>query len=478
MFIDNLLTAISPTLLIPNPEWQREWRKKEYSSFKLTGRLLCFGFAFLYFGHFFLVDLPVGKQPIAWWAFYRFSVTAIALTAGILSFTKWYSRTPLYKVPAFLCVVYTVYMQGQSMGWRADIPWYYVPIFSIFGAYALRMSIVATLAVYFAALAGAWQSFFYHPIETHHMVSASFVGATVLVVLRSRLKQDLETFILRQQHDEAAKRLIENQITLMDQLRAFLPKVLFTRVDRLIRMHRNTPVQAVAEVTKPRKTLAAVLFSDIRGFTGLTKHGDDAVISVILPAQRACTEAVEQFGGVPKIQGDLVFSYFDEEDPVITFCNALRAAQTIYRASDHLNNQIADGQLKIKRYAILSFGKAVVGNIGGTEGSMEITVIGNIANIAARVDELTKNDSIAAKLGDTYHPVILTAEAKNFLMSLYQGLEITELSLVAFDVSIRDFPYEKSIYLLPSTEVNQRIIQKNPDLNSGKIYIGSCYGQD
>lgn len=473
MLLDSILTAISPTLLIPKPEWQRIWRQSEFGLFKRTGRILCLGFFLLYFSHYFLIDVPVKKTPIEWWAYYRFSVSGVALLAFLLSYTKWYSSSKFYKIPALVCTVYTVYMQGESMGMRADIPFFYVPLFAMFGAYALRLSILGTLAAFSSAILAARLSFYYHPEQTHHMVSASLVAAIVLVVLRSRLKKDLETFILQQQHQEAQKQLIESQLATMEQLRSFLPRVLFRRVNSLIQDQRKTPLQAVAEVTKPRKTLAAVLYSDIRGFTALSKSGEHAILSSILPAQRNCTDTIENFGGIPRLQGDLVFAYFDETDAIVSVTNAVRAAIQLYEVTNTINRTTAAAGAQIKRFAILSFGEAIVGNIGGTEGAMDITVIGGIANLPSRLDSLTKEASLKKYMERS--PVILTTEALGFLSALFPSLGAEQVDLASFGLSVRDFPEETKIHLLWPTEKNVAALQQQPNVESGSQYLIEKY---
>jgi class 3 adenylate cyclase len=69
--------------------------------------------------------------------------------------------------------------------------------------------------------------------------------------------------------------------------------------------------------------------------------------------------------------------------------------------------------LQIKRYILISFGSAVVGNIGGTDGAWDITVLGTPANVLSRLDLVTKQTEFAQAVGD--HRIVLTREAAEML---------------------------------------------------------------
>jgi class 3 adenylate cyclase len=469
--VEHLFATVSPSFLIPRREWLSLWRQSELQSFKIPGRVLCLGFAALYFSHYFLIDVPVGKQPIEWYRWYRFSVAAVGLAAFFVTFTKWFRESKLYKLPALVCVAYTVYMQGQSMIVRPQVPFFYVPLFAMFGAYALRLSILGTLAAFGAVLLLSHEAFGCRPSESYHMVSGSVVGAVILVILRSRLTKDVEAFLLTRQNEEAQKKLIASQVALTDQLRSFLPREHFRRVEDLMLRQRKTPLQAVDEVLRPRKALAALCYSDIRGFTQLSKKGDETVLSLILPAQKAATSTMDQFGGISRLQGDLIFSYFDSDNPIENISAALRASVQMQLETSLLNGR--DRSHTLRRYSIVTFGNVIVGNMGGTESSRDVTALGDPANLSARLDAITKEPILSEVLSSC--PLVASTEALNVVRLLFPQLLIKSVDLRELDLSIRDFPEETKLHLIPITEQNRAILDSPPVLSEAIKYLQLQY---
>jgi adenylate cyclase len=131
---------------------------------------------------------------------------------------------------------------------------------------------------------------------------------------------------------------------------------------------------------------ATVFFADVRGFTNYaeTVEPDEAVarlnqlFDILVPA-------IRDAGGHPnRYIGDGVLAVFGTPEPLPNHANlALMAAVTIQREvrrtfGDELHLGIG-----------MNTGKMIAGTIGGG-GKLDFTVIGDVVNVASRMEELTK----------------------------------------------------------------------------------------
>lgn len=138
-----------------------------------------------------------------------------------------------------------------------------------------------------------------------------------------------------------------------------------------------------------------VLFSDIRGFTSLSEH---------LPAERVTgflnryfeemTSAIHACEGtIDKFMGDGIMAFFGApgehtEHPAQL---AFRASEDMIRRLDALNREFtADGFDTLRIGIGLHLGGAVVGHVGSHDRH-EYTAIGDVVNVASRIEGLTKN---------------------------------------------------------------------------------------
>lgn len=141
-----------------------------------------------------------------------------------------------------------------------------------------------------------------------------------------------------------------------------------------------------------RRQLAAVLFIDIRGFTRRSELlAPEAIGPFLAEFRRRVTRAIEaQDGLVEKFLGDGILAVFGvpqvrSDDPA----RALTAARAVLSEIARWPAELGDGHLPVAVGIGASFGEVFAGTIGD-ESRLEFTVIGDTVNVAARLQEMTK----------------------------------------------------------------------------------------
>jgi len=137
----------------------------------------------------------------------------------------------------------------------------------------------------------------------------------------------------------------------------------------------------------------AILFSDIRGFTALTElmQSDQMVATLNSYFSLMVDIIIERGGIVDKYMGDAVMAFFGA--PVEHTDDALRAVLASLEMQEALG-QFNAQQLKLGKPEFhigigINYGLVTVGNIG-SEKKMDYTVIGDMVNLASRLENLTK----------------------------------------------------------------------------------------
>ena len=147
----------------------------------------------------------------------------------------------------------------------------------------------------------------------------------------------------------------------------------------------------------------AILFSDIRSFTSISENmaPDDLVNSLNRYFSGQVDIIMNRNGIVDKYIGDAIMAFWGapvkHNDDAL---QALLAALDMMEAVKAFNaNQKKIGKPEFNIGVGINFGTVTVGNIG-SERKMDYTVIGDMVNLASRLEGLTK----------TYHAEILVSE--------------------------------------------------------------------
>lgn len=157
-------------------------------------------------------------------------------------------------------------------------------------------------------------------------------------------------------------------------------------VDQMMRTQDINSLNKRADLT--------IIFSDIRGFTTLSeKMTPEGVVALLNPYLEAMSQVIYKHGGtVDKYEGDAIIAFFGEPVPYKDHAvRALRAALDMRKALAELREKWAkEGRpSQIEMGVGINSGEVFVGLLG-SEQRINYTVIGDNANLASRLQDLTK----------------------------------------------------------------------------------------
>jgi class 3 adenylate cyclase/HAMP domain-containing protein len=141
------------------------------------------------------------------------------------------------------------------------------------------------------------------------------------------------------------------------------------------------------------KRQLAVMFSDIRGFTTISeKLPPEEIVESLNAYFSPMVDVVQAHGGiVDKYIGDAIMAFFGA--PVKHDNDALQAVNAGFGMLEALaafnTRQTQRGRATFAVGIGINFGEVTVGNIG-SEKKMDYTVIGDMVNLASRLEGLTK----------------------------------------------------------------------------------------
>ena len=144
---------------------------------------------------------------------------------------------------------------------------------------------------------------------------------------------------------------------------------------------------------------AAVLFSDIRGFTVFAKTVDpDVLMGALAEYQSLMVPIIQQHGGsIDKFMGDGIMATFGAAVTTSTYAaDALMAIEDIMKAAEDWNvARRAVGAHELRVGAACAAGPIIFGAVGDTT-RLEYTVIGDAVNLAAKLEKHTKVEKVRA----------------------------------------------------------------------------------
>ena len=188
---------------------------------------------------------------------------------------------------------------------------------------------------------------------------------------------------------QASEARIREELAIRNDLGRYLPGEL---VEKVVRREQDMGLGG-------RRAPITVLFADVVGFTPLTEHlPPEKVVTVLNELFTILTEIIFRHGGtVDKFIGDCVMALWGAPRAQVDHATrALLAAEDMMRWLEIGN---AGWQ---QRFGItlqlavgVNTGEAVVGNIG-SETRMEYTAIGDVVNVAARLEGIARPMQVLA----------------------------------------------------------------------------------
>ncbi len=154
---------------------------------------------------------------------------------------------------------------------------------------------------------------------------------------------------------------------------------------------------------------AAIMFCDLRNSTSLEESLDrDAYINLLNEFFETVSGIVDGNGGeVLKFIGDAVLAVFPAgEEPAQARANAQQAATEIVEKLAELRS--ADPDIHCDCSIGVSYGRVTYGNVGSRE-RLDFTVIGQAANVAARLGEHSKSTGYRIVVSQDIEPACCNA---------------------------------------------------------------------
>jgi len=184
------------------------------------------------------------------------------------------------------------------------------------------------------------------------------------------------------------------------------------KVTNLFGQHVSPVVvdQLLGTNVQSERRMVCVLFLDIRGFTAMTRtRSADETVTLLNDFFAEMIEIVDRHHGfINKFLGDGFLALFGAAlaDPVAA-ANALAAGREMLKAVDAWNATHPKRALKVG--IGIHIGEAITGSIGSPRRK-EYTAIGDTVNLAARLEQLTKETGARLLLSE---PTRAAAEAKD-----------------------------------------------------------------
>ena len=195
----------------------------------------------------------------------------------------------------------------------------------------------------------------------------------------------------------------KDDVRLIEQTRAGLaaamePIAMRKTTHSLLKVYLgNDPAKEVIEGTIQRgqhsHTKAAIMFSDLRGFTEKNiKWKEKDLLKALDDYFEAVVNAVHKNNGdVLKLIGDGVLAMFHNQNQKKCCINALNAAVDALNEIKNKNIKRRKNKKEIISAGFgLSYGKITYGNIGSLD-RLDFTVVGTAVNQASRIQDLCKN---------------------------------------------------------------------------------------
>ncbi|MBI3039472.1 adenylate/guanylate cyclase domain-containing protein, partial [bacterium] len=139
---------------------------------------------------------------------------------------------------------------------------------------------------------------------------------------------------------------------------------------------------------------AAVLYSDIRGFTPLSEHHPpEVIVSTLNDYFTLMERVIKAFGGtIEKFVGDAIIAVFRHHDGLShPAMRAVNSGLAMKKALEEFNfKRQNDGKFQIANGVGIHYGTMFLGIIGRTSGRSDLFAFGKAIQVASRLEGLSK----------------------------------------------------------------------------------------
>ena len=272
----------------------------------------------------------------------------------------------------------------------------------------------------------------------------------------------------------------------LDQLLAACDRFVPQRMLQLIGADSIEQVQSGQHVER----LIHILFTDIQGYTALAEdHSSTASFQFINSYLGAMEPVVQRNGGVvDKFIGDAIMALFPEDAD-----DAVHCALELAVALDNFNaSRAAQGQQPIRIGIGIHTGLVAIGAIG-TEQRLEITVIGDSVNLAARLESTTReygaqilvSENVLYALNRPQAPASrfvdrIRVKGKMRPVSIYEVFSPDTDTASAHKMATRA-EFERAVAYYQILKVDQareifvRLCAQCPDDRPAQVYLERCH---
>ena len=252
----------------------------------------------------------------------------------------------------------------------------------------------------------------------------------------------------------AAAGILAATVAALRRRRAVLERLVEQNARELDRLQRSFARFAPAELVERIATESmlavgerrevTVMFADLRGFTQISEQLDPAgVVNLLNGYFQAMSAAIQSHHGhITRLMGDGIMSVFGalERNPWHVQ-DAVEAALDMRQALAEYNARMASKGLPRLGFGVGIHCGTVVAGLVGSEKMQEFTVMGDVVNVASRVEALTRRldcdilvtGEVRGHLGDRFQmsempPAEIKGKSRPIVTWAVQALQLPQVA--------------------------------------------------